>query len=617
MANVGATARDVAFVFKMLAAAVGFILAAFSFIYLFSEISYIVAPTAFTPKELIQILSSVAGVISGITLVSLLPESLRTKIWRPRRKRRANPVYGYGTVLAVGVGATLGSPLFVIIPENIIQYELVSVGSLLLAGTITFLLAKLYADMYVISRETGNTAIGSPSFTKLACGTRSVRYFLARVTKWIANTTLAAYCAIIFVVFATTVMPNILSQLSLDKESINLIVYTIIVVFAIWFVLNTVLESRFLKTIGFAQILLTTSMVIIITFQGFEFGTIGSWNLTGLISHSFTGNWPIALLINTAYIYLLFFGFEEIQSLDLDSIEESNIPFASLFGKKKIVNKTKYFRQTMMLSVIIALCVNIFYALAIYALHPSLASIESSGIPALFISLHYLGPSQALLTAVAFLIATFTTFVPAFLAASRHLASLGEDGYMPKSVSSLAWIFTTIFIALLVISGENFLVNITDFMVLVGLGITALSAIWLRKDRTSFLIKSDILPLITAIVCIVIASLEYVISESVTILGIFSIIIVYLMYDVVELGAVGVQLFLAIFDIFSLLLLSTLPAQSAAIVPIIPFNRQYANEVLLYGLGASTLFLIMNIIIDVYVIKRTFAPTIARAATRE
>src|SRR5208282_6644632 len=111
---------------------------------------------------------------------------------------------------------------------------------------------------------------------------------------------------------------------------------------------------------------------------------------------------------------------------------------------------------------------------AVFAIHPSASAVDGAQIPALYLASTYLGRFQELLIAIAFLIASVTTFVPAFLAATRHLRSLGEDGYMPRSLASLSWLFTLVSIFLLAVSNENFLVEITDFMVLASLGIITL-----------------------------------------------------------------------------------------------------------------------------------------------
>ena len=149
------------------------------------------------------------------------------------------------------------------------------------------------------------------------------------------------------------------------------------------------------------------------------------------------------------------------------------------------MDKARYLGVAMVLTVVITASINIFYGLAVYATHPNSAALLQAQIPALYLASTFLGPGEELLIAIAFLIATVTTFVPAFLAATRHLSALGEDGYMPQSLASLSWLFTLVSIFLLAEGNQNFLVDITDFMVLASLGVITLSAVWLRRSRGS------------------------------------------------------------------------------------------------------------------------------------
>ena len=387
-------------------------------------------------------------------------------------------------MLAIGLGATLGSPLFILIPLNIIQFELVSVGSLVLATILSVLMAKVYADMYTEAARMGLGAVGGPSFTKAATGGRSVRYFISRLSMWIANTALAAYSKIVFVVFDFELMPQVLANFGITGISSTIIVYLITGVFLAWTVLNALFEVRFLKLIGYLQIALTSAMVVILVYQSILLGNRGSWNLSGIFhTGSAGGNWPLALVVNTGYLYLLFFGFQEIQALERDALDYSSVPIISWIKKGFTISKFKYLGLAMVGSVVIASIINILYGLAVFSLHPSFAALNQSSIPALYISNLAIGPGQELLTAIVFLIATITTFVPAFLRASRHLEALAIDGFIPRSISRLSYVFTLGAILILALGNQNFLIDITDFLVLISLGIISLSAIWLRGHR--------------------------------------------------------------------------------------------------------------------------------------
>ncbi|MGH9917335.1 MAG: hypothetical protein ACRD6W_00465 [Nitrososphaerales archaeon] len=178
---------------KIVALVLGLGVTAYATAYLYDEAAYISQQGATSLGEVIVAVAAMSLALTGVALIASLPESLRVRFRRPAKVERANPVYGFGTVLAIGVGATLGSPLFILIPQNIVQYEFVSVGSLVIATVLSLLMAKVYSDMYSESRKRGLDAVGGPSFTKVAVGVRSVRYFVSRVSMWVANTALAAY----------------------------------------------------------------------------------------------------------------------------------------------------------------------------------------------------------------------------------------------------------------------------------------------------------------------------------------------------------------------------------------------------------------------------------------
>lgn len=603
-------ARSGALAFKSFAALLGVVILIFSLLYVWYQLRFLVRSQILQYSDLIALVGAFASLLSGVALTVLFPESMRLKSWSPIRKIVPKKVYGFGTVLAIGIGATMGSPLFILIPLNVVQYSVLSTLSLFFAGMLTFLVAKLYSDMNEIATKSGKNPIGGPSFVSIAVGSRSVRYFLTRVSNWLANITLAAYSALLFILFDLEVLPKIMTNAGFTLFESQSTVYAVDALFAVWFLLNTVFERRFLRLIGYVQIFLTLAMILIIAYQSYLFGSTSSWDLSGFLSPylSDLSSWPVALLVNTAYLFLLFFGFQEIQSLYNDSVEESSVPILSNLKKGYKMNKISYFRATMLWSVIIALIINIFYAISIYSLHPDLATLSSSAIPGIYLAGKYLGSTQQLITASVFLIATFTTFVPTFMAASRHLSSLAEDGYMPHSLGRLSWLFTLVSIAVLAVGGQDFLVNITDFMMLISLGLIALAAVWMRKGRTLPLDRLDLLPFLTWLFCFIAAGAIYIIQPSTVIFGVTSLIIVYLVYDLVELGVLGVQMMIAVFDTISILAVTSLVRTGGISVLKIPFASltiNNANTLMIYCLTVSAVLLSLNILIDVKILGRT------------
>jgi amino acid transporter len=589
---------------------VGVVVMIFALGLTYDELTHITRAGPFGAGDVVVVLAAAALAFSGVALIAQLPESLRARFRRvPPMVVKRRPVYGFGTMLAVGVGATLGSPLFILIPENILSYEVISILSLILATVLSVAMAKVYSDMYRTSKRLGLEGVGGPSFTKVAAGSRSVRYFVSRVSMWVSNTALAAYTKIVFLIFVLdpSYLPAILGSYGFSPAVSSVIIYGVAGAFVAWTVVNVLFEQRYLRLVGWVQIVMTGALLLILVYHSIVLGSSGSWNLTGIFSTPMGTGWVAALVVNTGYLYLLFFGFQEIQSLERDAVERSKVPFLSWVRPKLTVERTTYFGVAMVLSVVVASAINILYGLAVFSTHTSL---QGSSIPAIYLAKSLLGPGQELLIAIAFLLATVTTFVPAFLAAARHLSALGEDGYMPQSLARLSWIFTIVAIFLLAIGNQDFLVNITDFMVLISLGIISLSAIWLRSRASPIRGGSTLLPLVVGIGCFIFGGAVYFSpgGGSVVVFGSLAVIFAYLIFDIIELGTLGAQLFLSVFGLVCAMALAAF-GHSVYIHGLVLRGTQTVgvgpDVILVGGLLASSALLIVNVLVDVKVLGRT------------
>ena len=605
--------RIAALALKMAGLASGAVAVAIALGFVYDELSFLSVERSTNFGDVLAVLAAISLALSGVALMAQLPESFWARFRRvPETLAGRRPVYGLGTMLAVGIGATLGSPLFILIPENILQYEVVSVASLVLATVLSVAMAKVYTDMYRASKDLGLAGVGGPSFTKVAVGTRSVRYFVSRLSMWVSNTALAAYTKIVFLIFVLdpNYLPAILSAYGLSPSMSDLTTYVVAGAFIAWTILNILFEQKYLRLLGVVQIVMTAALLLILLYHSVVLGGTGSWNLSGLFSTGLGSGWASALVINTGYLYLLFFGFQEIQSLERDAVEESSVPVVSWIKKGFKVGRTTYFGIAMVLSVVIASALNIFYGLAVYSAHslPGASGLQTSAIPALYLAGNLLGPGQELLVAVAFLIATVTTFVPAFLAAARHLTALGEDGYMPKSLANLSWAFTLVAVLLLAIGNQDFLVNITDFMVLISLGIISLSALWLRKRSSEMKKVGRVLPLTVGLSCFLFGGAVYFLNPSVVVFGTVAVVFAYLIFDVIELGTLGAQLFLSVFGFVSLLALTAFGHTlytGGTLRLLTNVLGTDPNDVLTWGLLVTSALLAFNVLLDVRVLRRT------------
>lgn len=597
--------RRLAFAYKIAASVVGAVITFYASDYIIGTIAGFFVKTDVILYAPIFLLSIFAALITGIELISSLTGALKVRFIRPVRRAVSKPILGFFSVLSIGMAATIASPLFVLVPENVMQFELISIASLIISATLSTLMAKNYGTMYRYSYQRDLDSVGGPSFVKSATGSKSLRYFLTRLSLWLANTALAAYSALLFSDFDFQIFPGVLRGYSIGPITINIIVIVVIGLFAFWFVINAFFEKRYTKIIGLVQVFLVAILGIIMIVQTVLLGSKTGWNMSHLLP--VPANWPFDLIINVGYVYLLFFGFQEIQSVEKESMPEVEI---NIFNWKKFrITKENYLPLTMVLAVSVGSAIEIFYAVAVFSTHPSGELLAQAAIPAVEISKLVLGNAGALTMSIAFLISTVGTFVTAFVASSRHLRSLGEDGFLPQSVSSASWIFSILFIAILSLAGENFLVSIIDFMALISLSIINLSPLWLRKVRLRTLKRSDGLPLFVAIFSFITALAEYFITPSVVLFGVLALVFGYLIYDIFRLGSVGVQIFTILFDLVSFVILSL--TSTTSVIPEMPFialpSFLTTPHIFLFqaALIIGPVLIAENILIDIFILKRT------------
>ena len=614
MRSPAARVRAFGLTLKAVGLAVGAVSLAFSLAYAYEEIQAFASGGNYGVGDVVLMLAVAALSFSGIALIAQLPESLKARFSRVPRVDLPKPVYGFGTMLAIGVGATLGSPLFILIPLNVEQYEVVSFLSLFIAAIFSVAMARVYSNLGRELKVRGASLVGSPSFVRAVSGPRSARYFISRVSMWVANTALAAYTKIVFLIFDFVYMPQVLSGYGFGPASVTVVVWAIAGAFVGWTVINILFEQRYLKALGLIQIVLTGALVVAMVYHSIVLGNIGGWNLTGVLGIPSGVSWLPALVINTGYLYLLFFGFQEIQVLERDAREKSRIPVISWVRRGYSLSKTSYFEAAMIVSVVTASVVNILYGLAVFAAGHTLTGLltdcsTSSCIPALYLAQNGLGGAQELLIAGAFLIATVTTFVPAFLAAARHLGALGEDGYMPQSLARLSWLFTLAAILLLAIGNQDFLVEITDVMVLISLGIIALAG-FSRGRGPSPRVGGGALALVVGGASFLFGGAVYFNpgGATVVVFGTVAVIFAYLVFDIVELGNLGAQLFLSVFGFVSAAALATFGHGAYAGYYLVRISGMVSMDpatLLSWGLLVSSTILLANVAFDVRVLRRT------------
>ncbi|PYB68773.1 APC family permease [Thermoplasma sp. Kam2015] len=584
--------RRITLITKALSTAVGIF-------FIYSTIFYLITSSPlsnFSFGYMIVFFAVIVSLVLSSILIAELPSVYRIRFRKPTLKEGGTPVYGFFTLFAIGLGTTIGSPLFILIPENIYEYFIVSISSLVLAVIMSYLLAYLYDRMHIYSHDHNLNALGGPSFIRTAYGRQSLRYFISRFSMWIANTSLAAFSVIYFVEFTFNVISPLLAVMGVSQILRNGVIAGAILFMIIWFVINAFYGKRYMRGIGIAQIIFLTIMVSIIFFDALDLGFGHSWNMSGLLV--FHAGAPELILINTGYLFILFFGFQEIQVMVRDSKDESRIPIIS-FITGKAYPKRRYMPYSMYATIAGAGFIQVLYALAVFSVHAQYSAVETAVIPAIYIASVFQNNLWALAMAVSFLLATVTTFVPAFMAASRHLRSLAEDGIFPQSFSTLSWVFTFVLIIFMSLGGTAFLVNITDFMVLISLSLIALAAIPLRDNRSRFDHVAAI-SIITFLMFMIGAVSIYFNDKSVVILGIMAILSAYLLYDIMKLSMMGMELFglaLGIMSLLSLLVFKAVASPTVRIIGNIAIRSPYNLIYIELSLIIMSIMLILNVLL--------------------
>ena len=278
------TVNSIVKVFKLFAAIVGALFIFLSTAMIYTLLTHYGSPSIARFSGNTEIIASIASMVTGITLVSIVPESFRVKFRRPPFRPQMKPTYGFTTLLAIGIGATIGSPLFIILPVNIVQYAFVSTISLIIAGTLSYMISRIYSGMYRYSVANNVEVVGGPGFVKMVTREKSLRYFISRFSMWLANTALAAFSAIFFFTFTFSTLPSILSAIGLSNFMIYVTETLILGLFGIWFVVNAFYERKYLRVIGYAQIVMIIVIILLIIYQGLSLGTAGHWNFSGYFS---------------------------------------------------------------------------------------------------------------------------------------------------------------------------------------------------------------------------------------------------------------------------------------------------------------------------------------------
>lgn len=405
---------------------------------------------------------------------------LEKEVEVPEKRKEAK--YSLGQLIIFGIGATVGPSVFVVLPEAVKRYGFNAVLGVVLASTSALLLAFLYARMDFLTYKLGSPAVGGPAFVRKAYGSKHPFYLASRFSMWVANTSLAAFNMLILMDVVTLyVIPDVLTVMGNPglAEVLNFPVRVLIFILTLISLKYARSESSLVRLqtiLGPVFVALFVGHVLVLAFLAPQGAPAPQRPLLSLDA-----------LPAMAFVYMVIFGFQEIQSL------AEGIPGGA-------EERERVLRKALSVSVLLPAALFIAYALAIFLL----GEVPQTPIPAIDLTS---GWARAL-TEGALLFGIATTFIPALVTASNHLREMLVDIFDVKreiAESPVGKYLVALFVLVLLSADATYLVELTDFGVLISMiviawSVTKLSKMAKEKERYGLPIASAALTAVAALV---------------------------------------------------------------------------------------------------------------------
>ena len=515
-------------------------------------------------EPLSKVLLGSLALIFGIGTAVLVKQIL---LIVPRRifargPRRVERIYGLSELLVAGLGSTMGASMLTVLPYAIESFSApATIVAIVLSGLVSFMLAVGYGQMYRGLLSEGKIVVGGPAFVREAFG-KGAAYFISRLSMWIGTTALAAFNAIIFYKFIISYLPSVLISFGLGPLRFHVIAL-IGVLFTYWFYFLLRYESKEKRKVAKAQAALILAFLLLLALTLFFFTEMpGDYDPIEriLAIPDFS-----KVIFTAGYIYLVLFGFQEIQALVADVKEEDRV-----LGRR--MDSGKFVPLAMETTVLLSIGIFLVYSLI-------LSKFELFGdIPPLEVA-QKVGGIPVILNSAIFMLAALTTLTPSYLAASRHLAELANDGIVPRKIAEYSWLFTLLTICSMLLLSSEMLVEVADAGILFSLTIIALSELKLYRGKLSF--GGAFRSLFTAFVCLLILFSFYFIRPQVFIYSLSFIVLSWFVFTLVGIGPV-IDLFFGILAFVSYLMIKNLKTE----VPAIGTWLAYRLDVILLFIGS-------------------------------
>jgi amino acid transporter len=365
------------------------------------------------------------------------------------KEREFNKQIGFFGLLMLGVGATIGAGIFVLLGEATALTGPSVVFAFVINFVIAIVIAVHYAEMAALSPVQG----GGYSFIESAFG--SSAYYVGWLI-WFGNVAYAAFCSIAFALYVTS------------GTAINPIFVAILTLSAF-----TALNLTGVKSVIEIEKLLT--VVLIGTFLVF---TVRGSSLFD--ASNFTNIFPgglMALLPATSLVFLCYVGFETITTISAE-----------------VKNPTRNIPRALIGSVVVS---GILYISFSFVFAGAIGSTSITNPETILLEFFTTDIMQFFMVAAAVL-ATVSSLNIGLMAASRNAYALARDGFLPNIISKVskrdspnyAIVLSSLIAFLLLLSGTAVSVaSISNFSYMLVVSMVCMSVIALRNRPVEGVVK--------------------------------------------------------------------------------------------------------------------------------
>lgn len=411
------------------------------------------------------------------------------------KEREFNKSIGFFGLMMLGIGATIGAGIFVLLGEATV----ITGPSVVLAFILNFILAIIiamhYAEMAALSPVEG----GGYSFIESAFG--SSAYYVGWLI-WMGNIAYASFCSFAFALYVTSgtaIPPLPIAMLTLGAFSVVNLVG-----------IKSVVEIEKLLTI------VLIGIFIVFTFIGTSYFDISNF------ADPFP-NGTFALIPATSLVFLCFVGFETITTISAE-----------------VKNPMRNIPKALIWSVIVS---GIIYTVFSFLFS---GAVDYSNITnpetALFQFFRTDIMKQFLLLAAVF--ATLSSLNIGLMAASRNAYALARDGFLPKVISKVSKRDSP-FYANILSSGIAFLIllsgtavsiaSISNFSYMIVVAMVCMSVIVLRRkpiDHAKRFYKVPLYPYLSYLGVIIPPLLIPFLDQSALMIGAIWLVIGFVFYNI-------------------------------------------------------------------------------------